>query len=394
MNPGKIVQGVFAINKPPAKTSAQIIRDLQQHFNPSKLFAPWLAAEKERRNRESHNQRQRRRNQQIQVKIGHGGTLDPIATGVLILGVGTGTKALPAFLECTKTYEAVVLFGVATDSYDCVGKILGRAPYSHIAKEGVEEALQQFRGEFFQRPPVFSALRVQGKQLYKYAREGKKVPVEIQKRRVVVTELELVEWMEGGTHPFTWPEEETEQEEQEMAKQAPHAGGAGSNQEALDAKSNGVDYSAASTGKKRKWGSVAEVDQIDNEPEIEGHKRRGSFTKTPTSSLLRPSELPQPTNEVEPASMTKDTPSFNRKIEPPAAKIRMTVTSGFYVRSLCHDLGQAVGSMGIMSQLVRTRQGKFSLGENILEYDDLAKGEEEWGPKVSEMLSNWTKETG
>ncbi|KAI9768235.1 MAG: hypothetical protein M1840_005065 [Geoglossum simile] len=382
MNSGKIVQ---AINKPPAVSSAQVLRDLQKHFNPSNLFAPWLAAEKAKRDRDSHNQRQRRRNKQIQVKLGHGGTLDPIATGVLTVGVGAGTKALQSFLDCTKTYEAIVLFGVATDSYDCVGKVLGQAPYLHITKECVEEALQQFRGKILQKPPIFSALRVQGKRLYEYAREGKKAPVEIQERPVEVMELELVEWLEGGTHPFAWPEEEANQDEKAMAEQVIYAGKLVPEIAKLSAKFHSVDGSIAGVDVKRKWEPIAGANREDDAPWVRDPKRRrSSISGSPRSSHRA--------DEMRLADVTENTPSFKRKTGPPAARIRMTVTSGFYVRSLCHDLGHAVGSMGIMSELVRTRQGKFSLKENVLEYDDLIKGEDEWGPKIDEMLSNWAKE--
>src|SRR5205814_919711 len=125
--------------KPRGITSAQVLRNLQTQFNPSKLFAPWLAAERKKRSKETHNQRQRRRIEKRiqQVKIGHGGTLDPLATGVLITGIGKGTKLLKQFLDCTKTYEAVVLFGVSTDTYDTEGKILAKAPYEHITKAKV-----------------------------------------------------------------------------------------------------------------------------------------------------------------------------------------------------------------------------------------------------------------
>ncbi|KAK3062176.1 pseudouridine synthase pus4, partial [Teratosphaeriaceae sp. CCFEE 6253] len=140
--------------------------------------------------------------------MGHGGTLDPLATGVLILGVGAGTKALGSFLACTKSYEAVVLFGVGTDSYDTEGKVVARGAYAHVTREKVEGALGAFRGEIMQRPPIFSALRVQGKRLYEYAREGKEVPVEIQERPVTVGGVEVVEWMDGGGHGYKWPERE------------------------------------------------------------------------------------------------------------------------------------------------------------------------------------------
>ncbi|TVY12742.1 putative tRNA pseudouridine synthase, partial [Lachnellula arida] len=207
MTQGKVMEGVFAINKPTGLSSAQVLRDLQKHFNPSTLFAPWISVEKGRRAREKHNQRQRRREKKVQVKIGHGGTLDPLATGVLIAGVGKGTKALQDFLTCTKQYEAVVLFGASTDTYDRVGKVLRTAPYEHVTREVVEGALAQFRGKFMQLPPLFSALKMNGKPLYEYAREGKPIPREIERRPVEVLELELVEWMEPGTHAHQAPSE-------------------------------------------------------------------------------------------------------------------------------------------------------------------------------------------
>jgi len=67
----------------------------------------------------------------------------------------------------------------------------------------------------------------------------------------------------------------------------------------------------------------------------------------------------------------------------------MTVTSGFYVRSLCHDLGATLGTLGAMASLVRTRQADFSLGRNVLEYEKLAEGEDRWGPRVKGMLERW-----
>ncbi|KAJ4339167.1 pseudouridine synthase pus4, partial [Ascochyta clinopodiicola] len=80
---------------------------------------------------------------------------------------------------------------------------------------------------------------------------------------------------------------------------------------------------------------------------------------------------------------------------PPAARLRMTVTSGFYVRSLCHDLGVACGSLGIMSSLIRTRQGDYALGgANVLEYADLEKGPDVWEPQVERLLSSFMEREG
>ena len=350
---------------------------MQHHFNPSKLFAPWISVEKSHRARENHNQRKRRRDKEIQVKIGHGGTLDPLATGVLITGVGKGTKSLQNFLLCTKTYEAVVLFGTSTDTYDRVGKVLKRAPYEHITREMVEEALEQFRGKFKQLPPLFSALKMNGKPLYEYAREGKAIPKEIERRSVEVLELEMVEWLEGDTHPHKAPTDDADYADINIANKlweqenAMPASGKTENEEALER-----------FDMKRKL-SDAQDDLVFERPASKHRKSESLQDATMSGGLPPPSEstpAPDPTTEESPTPLVKG---------PPAARLRMTVTSGFYVRSLCHDLGAAVGSGALMAELERTRQGDFEVGKNVLEYSDLAKGEEVWGPNVESMLDAW-----
>lgn len=364
-----------AINKPTGISSAQVVRDLQTQFNPSAAFAPWIESETKNRNRESHNQRKRRREKKVQVKIGHGGTLDPLATGVLITGVGSGTKSLQSFLMCTKTYETIVLFGASTDSYDRVGKILKRAPYQHITKEIVEKALGQFRGKIMQLPPLYSALKMNGKPLYEYAREGKEIPREIEKRPVEVKELELLEWMPGGTHDHKWPTEEAGKAEKDMAEKVWQI------EKEADAKDKGpVEGNLAA--KKRKL----EDSQDDLVTERPASKRRTSISEEATMS----GGLQSPSMEVGQEEINSET---SKELGPPAARMRMTVTSGFYVRSLCHDLGEAVGSQAMMAELIRSRQGDFELGKNVLEYADLGAGEKVWGPKVEAMLDAWnTKE--
>ncbi|TKA73395.1 hypothetical protein B0A55_04281 [Friedmanniomyces simplex] len=395
-----IFEGVFAINKPPAITSAQVIRDVQSHFTPSALFAPWLQREQDKRAVESHNQRNKRRSwkakQASQVKMGHGGTLDPLATGVLILGVGSGTKALNGFLTCTKSYETVVLFGTATDSYDTEGKVVARKPYAHITKEKVEQALEKFRGEIMQRPPIFSALRVQGKRLYEYAREGKEVPVEIQERPVTVEKLELVEWLDGGSHKSRWPEQEADRAVKGVVEKVLHFGNA--NEESTTQEGRTVE--------KRKHEEDVDEDGTGNGTVTDSQSppspKRSKSSPGPVASGALPetttteealTNSTQPTSE--PLASAPMPATFSTYPCPaPAVCLRMTVTSGFYVRSLAHDLGAAVGSLGIMADLVRTRQGDFELGKNVLEYAELADGEEVWAPRVSGMLKSWQGEEG
>lgn len=375
----------LAINKPRGITSAQVVRDLQQVFNPSNLFASWIEAEKAGRNKLSPNQRNRRKDKRVQVKIGHGGTLDPLATGVLIAGVGNGTKELQGFLSCTKSYETILLFGAATDTYDMEGKILSKAPYAHVTREAVEKALADFRGKTMQRPPLYSALRVQGKRLYEYAREGKAVPTEIAERPVEVQRLEIVEWLEGGTHPHKWPVQEAEKEDKVVAEKVLHLNDAmakaitGSN--SPDGANKGT-YVGTTTNKR----PLDEEDDLVYGERPELKRAKGNVDLLMSGALQASGGDASKVTKVKAISGSESLTSVNG---PPAVKLCMTVTSGFYVRSLCHDLGKSVGSLGMMSGLVRTRQGDFELSKNVLDYEDLEKDEAVWGPKVEGMLDDW-----
>lgn len=393
---GKIFEGVFAINKPPSLSSAEIIRRLQHRFNPSNLFAPWIKEERRRRNHEiDRHSRRKKKDKHISVKIGHGGTLDPMATGVLILGVGKGTKHLQGFLECTKTYEATVLFGAATDTYDILGKVLRKGPYRSVTREKVEAALDQYRGKIMQRPPLYSALRIDGKRLYEYAREGKELPREIEKRPVEVQELEIVEWLNGGNHDYKIPEQEAEVESKEIAEKVLHFN------EVVGTPENGVGTHLQHTKNilayKRKRSGVDsdEVAVVKKKPNLD---KEETDPQTLMSGALDPDEdqLNSPTQGGAPSPSREPNgpprPTSAQDDEgPPAVKLRMTVTSGFYVRSLSHDLGEALGSLACMSALVRVRQGQYEVGKNVLEYEDIDKEEEVWGPKVKGFLEDWER---
>ena len=369
-----------AIHKPTGVSSAQVIRDVQKHFNPSKLFEPWVVSEKARMERESHNQKQkrsRRARQPPQVKMGHGGTLDPLATGVLILGINSGTKSLSNFLGCTKSYECVVLFGKATDTYDTEGKVVARKGYEHITKDMVEAALTKFRGKIMQKPPIFSALKVNGKKLYEYAREGKEVPMEIEARDVETEVLEMTEWMEGGTHSYHWPEVEADTSEKELANKVLHLDG-DKTPEPENLKASEGEAPGAGEKRKREE-TVGGAVEPEGVPESKRTKAEGE-SEDVSGALPETSS----TGDAQPAAPTQRDPC-----PAPACRLRMTVTSGFYVRSLCHDLGAAVDSLGLMASLARTRQGEFELGKNVFEYEDLEKGEEHWAPQIQQMLDNW-----
>lgn len=126
-----------------------------------------------------------------QKKIGHTGTLDPEATGVLPVCLGRATKLCDMLTDKDKCYETVMLLGVETDTQDLTGKTVRTADTSQLACTEVEDAVIAFAGEYDQIPPMYSALKVNGKKLYELAREGK--TVERKARRVKIYSIEILE---------------------------------------------------------------------------------------------------------------------------------------------------------------------------------------------------------
>lgn len=125
------------------------------------------------------------------IKIGHAGTLDPLATGVLIVCTGKATKQIENFQYQAKEYVATLHLGETTPSFDLETEIDGVYPTGHISRELVEETLKQFVGEIHQVPPVYSAVKINGKRAYEYARAGKEV--EMKSKLLVIDEIELLE---------------------------------------------------------------------------------------------------------------------------------------------------------------------------------------------------------
>lgn len=354
-----------------------------------------IEAAKSQRLKEGKGQFKRRREVKRcnQVKMGHGGTLDPLATGVLIVGIGSATKMLPQFLDCTKTYETTVVFGASTDTYDRVGRIINKRPYDHITKEMVLKELVGFRGKQKQVPPLYSALKMNGKPLYEYAREGKAIPREIAARDVDAAEVELVEWYEPGTHNHRWPTEEAEAAERNLAEQVWRVKKLQETSKQLTPEERKEDDQAIAAHETFKRKFEARQDElITDQPKKRRQGGQEALMSGALGSLPPPGYSTKGSNLV-PASPDQDTPPPWDDKGPPACKIRLTVTSGYYVRSFCHDLGAKLESAGIMAELCRVRQSDFTVGGiNTLDYDDLTKGEEVWGPKVADMLARWNGE--
>jgi len=154
------IDGILNILKPPGKTSFQVVSSVRR-----------LSGEK---------------------RVGHAGTLDPEATGVLVLCLGQGTRIIEFLANANKTYRAEIELGIATDTYDASGKITWQGDPSFVTREEVKQVLNSFHGAIEQTPPMYSAIKYKGKRLYQLARAGIEVPR--RPRTVEFFRLELLEW--------------------------------------------------------------------------------------------------------------------------------------------------------------------------------------------------------
>lgn len=191
-----------------------------------------------------------------QKRVGHGGTLDPMATGVLPVFLGRATRAVEYVTEGEKEYIAALRLGVTTDTQDTTGNILEERPVD-VTGERLRAVLEQFTGEIQQIPPMYSAIKIDGKKLYELARKGKEV--ERKPRPITIHALELLDWPDAGE-----------------------------------------DF-----------------------------------------------------------------------------KLRVVCSKGTYVRTLCHDIGEALGCGGCMSALRRTRVGAFHIGEAVT-METLVDADDPW----------------
>ena len=123
-------------------------------------------------------------------KVGHCGTLDPSATGVLVLCLGRATRIVELLIDADKEYLVEACLGVSTDTFDADGQVTGQADISGVTKSQIESVCVAFQGEILQEPPMFSAVKVGGRRLYKLARAGK--TVQRSRRRVTISEITVV----------------------------------------------------------------------------------------------------------------------------------------------------------------------------------------------------------
>ena len=157
---GQHVDGILNIDKPYGMTSMEVVRRLKRGSGAK--------------------------------RVGHGGALDPVATGVVLICFGQATRVMEYLVASTKDYRAVIELGVTTDTYDALGQVTARKDPLCLTLADIEQALESFKGVIDQIPPMYSALKRQGKRLYELARAG--IEVEREPRRVEVHSIELLDW--------------------------------------------------------------------------------------------------------------------------------------------------------------------------------------------------------
>ena len=150
-------QGIVLVNKPNGITSHDVVQHVRRKFN----FR----------------------------RVGHAGTLDPLATGVLVILLGESTKLFRNFVGLDKAYRATLILGTTTNSADIEGEVIKKLPYEHVTSEQIENVFSRFVGEISQVPPMFSAVKMKGKKLYQLARKG--IQVEREPRQVRVDCLKV-----------------------------------------------------------------------------------------------------------------------------------------------------------------------------------------------------------
>jgi tRNA pseudouridine55 synthase len=183
MTYNKHMNKIILVDKPAGWTSFDVVARIRGEIR--KKFS-------EKGN--SNSQRLIANSRPTRIRVGHAGTLDPFATGLLIVLVGEATKVQDKFMKLDKEYEATLKLGYSSNTGDPEGVITKneKPKTNDPARQQIEETLNQFLGEIEQTPPAFSAIKVNGERAYKLARAGKKV--EIKSRRITINELEIINY--------------------------------------------------------------------------------------------------------------------------------------------------------------------------------------------------------
>ncbi|KAL3811791.1 hypothetical protein ACHAXA_005182 [Cyclostephanos tholiformis] len=301
-----------------------------------------------------------RRKKQL-MKVGHGGTLDPLASGVLVLGIGRGTTMLQSFLEGDKRYVATVQLGYETDTLDSEGRIIKTAPWEHVVGTDISTTFEsritsKFTGKIRQVPPLYSAIRVDGERLYTIARNADPTKtsggdVNIPTREVMVYSLRAEtslgeDVIRSGMVDGPRYREEARRVVDDLtaaaaADDAVSGLGTAGDDTIDDVGEGGGGDKKRKRGRKKKWN-----DKDKNNGNYNG--KMGRLFDEITVPSIRHEES---------------------ALELPRFALSVNCGGGTYIRSLVRDIGYELGTVATMTGLVRTKQGPFVLGDALRKDD-------------------------
>ncbi|MCR5684042.1 MAG: tRNA pseudouridine(55) synthase TruB [Lachnospiraceae bacterium] len=242
-------------------------------------------------------------------RAGHTGTLDPDAEGVLPVCIGTATKVCDILTDTSKSYEALMILGIATDSQDLTGNVIHRAlpeELESLSDSRILETIAGFTGEYDQLPPMFSAVRKDGQRLYALARSGQEI--ERETRNVCIEKIEAVSDVIRGRF-------ETDVDYDRF-------------------------YDSSALKQYRSFGVMRE---------------QGRFARYASKSF----EAGRTVDDPDADELKKDDTQVIR------VAFKVTCSKGTYIRTLCHDIGEKLGVGGCMERLLRTRAGVFDVNTAI-----------------------------
>ncbi|SCU97335.1 LAME_0F19328g1_1 [Lachancea meyersii CBS 8951] len=344
------MNGIFAIEKPSGISSSQFLLKLQNVLMNSTVFSKEIQRATAERmlqyQRETGKVPSKRKLRKVaKVKMGHGGTLDPLASGVLVVGVGTGTKKLSQYLSGTvKVYESEALFGVSTTSGDVEGEILSMHAVDHITMAGLKTMEQKLVGSLKQTPPIFAALKMNGKPLHQYAREGLPLPRAIEPRQVEIYDLQIFPDSLTTDHGYKLLRPTTKESEETVSEL--------SHQKNL---LTDTLYFSKQYCESQGWDS----ENARVEPPL----------------VLSDEEMQK--------LVTK-----GDEYRAPLLHFKAKVSSGTYIRSLISDVGKAVRSSSYMVKLIRCQQQDWALEKhNVFTMEDFTENDEAvWTAVLEKVL--------
>jgi tRNA pseudouridine55 synthase len=326
------LSGIFAVYKPRGVGSTDVVTRIRHCVENHLLSQTHVGS----LSQSSRKALLRRKGNKPLVKVGHGGTLDPLAEGVLVVALGDSCSQLSNFLSGGKSYVAVGRLGARTDTCDVTGVVVETAAFDHVTLQALRKRLPDFRGEVQQVPPLFSALKKDGKRLYDHARDGTAAAADLQARPVFVYDIDVVAAEDVPAYVV-------------QAVQLPPA--APTKKKADD---------AAGPASFRPLSSPYS-------PVVK--EASGSITLEQAMAFGMTARFLPRTSATVPPPPEEGGEQREQRLRLPFFGLLAVVGGGTYVRKLVEDLAASAGTVGTMTDLLRTRQGPFTLA-HCLPLDD------------------------